>query len=85
MKRLVCMLLCGLVLASAPMAAAVESISEATTVSASEESEHEDKEISKGAKIAGFLGIFTVSMGVTAYIIIRPKLKRLKEIRKNTN
>ena len=38
-------------------------------------------ELSKGAKIAGFLVIFTISMGVTAFIIIRPKLKMLKEAR----
>ena len=54
-----------------------------TTVTQSQESE--EKELSKGAKIAGFLVIFTISMGVTAFIIVRPKLKMLKEAREKNS
>ncbi len=54
-----------------------------TTVTQSQESDQ--KEFSKGAKIAGFLVIFTISMGVTAFIIVRPKLKILKEAREKNS
>lgn len=47
------------------------------TIQETEEDGH-----SKNAKIAGFLIIFTVAMGITAFIVVRPKLKVLKEVNK---
>lgn len=43
------------------------------------EQQTEEKESSRGMKIAGFLVIFTAAMGVTAYITAAPKLKMLKK------
>lgn len=36
----------------------------------------------KGQKIAGFLVIFTVFCGGTAYLVMRPSLKKLKEAKR---
>ena len=41
--------------------------------------------ISKPVQVVGFLVIFTVVCGVTAYFVMRPSLKKLKESRKNIN
>lgn len=38
-----------------------------------------EEEPSKTVKIIGFLAIFTVACGVTAYVVMRPSLKKLKE------
>lgn len=77
MKRWICMLLCGMVLMVCPAAVTAEGTSEP----AAETVQQEDNEPSKGMKIAGFMAIFTVSMGVTGYIVVRPKLRMLKEAR----
>lgn len=37
---------------------------------------------SRSVKIAGFLVIFTVAMGVTAYFTAAPKLKKIKKLKK---
>ncbi len=74
----VMLLLCCPVGAHAAGSAPVE-----TTVSQSQESDQ--KELSKGAKIAGFLVIFTISMGMTAFIIVRPKLKMLKDAKEKNS
>lgn len=39
-------------------------------------------EWTKGQKVAGFLVIFTVFCGGTAYLVMRPSLKKLKEAKK---
>lgn len=60
----------------------VISIAAETTIPATEiVQETEDNEPSKTMKIVQFLVIFTVAMGVTAYIVVRPKLKLLKELK----
>lgn len=38
-----------------------------------------EEEPSKAVKIIGFLAIFTVACCVTAYMVMRPSLKKLKE------
>jgi len=43
--------------------------------------ETEDTGLSRGVKIAGFLGIFTVVFVGTAYLTVRPSLKKLKAAR----
>ncbi len=81
MKKIISAFLCAvMLLLCCPVGAyAAGDVPMETTVSQSQESDQ--KEFSKGAKIAGFLVIFTISMGVTAFIIVRPKLKMLKEAR----
>lgn len=79
MKRWICIVLCTLSLIVCPMAVSAEGTSDAASASAEEV--QDDSEPSKGVKIAGFLVIFTMSMGVTGYIVVRPKLKLLKDAR----
>ncbi len=79
MKRWVCMILCILSLIVCPVSVSAEGTSDAASASAEEV--QDDSEPSKGVKIAGFLVIFTISMGVTGYIVVRPKLKLLKDAR----
>ncbi|MCD8219565.1 MAG: hypothetical protein LUC50_04245 [Ruminococcus sp.] len=38
----------------------------------------------KGKKIAGFLVLFTIACGGTAYLVMRPSLKKLKETKQQT-
>ncbi len=60
--------------------------SETTDVSTTEavQQTEEEKEPSKTVRIVEFLAIFTVAMGVTAYIVVRPKLKVLKKAQEKT-
>ncbi|MDD6270316.1 MAG: hypothetical protein PUA84_09725 [Oscillospiraceae bacterium] len=78
MKRILIVFICafmlciqgGICVSAEETSAAESSVSEQQT---------EEKESSRGMKIAGFLVIFTVAMGVTAYITAAPKLKMLKK------
>lgn len=76
---LICALFICLCSVTTPLSLAAEPATEiAQTQHKAEES------TSKGAKIAGFLIIFTAAMGTTAFIVARPKLKKLKEIKKQS-
>ncbi len=79
MKRFTIIIMCAVMLMSLGVSVCAENTAETSEISVTAEAE--DKGMSKGIKIAGFLGIFTLSMGVTAYIVMRPKLKMLKEAR----
>lgn len=46
--------------------------------------EQKKDEPSRTTRIVGFLAIFTVACGVTAYLVMRPSLKRLKEAKQQT-
>lgn len=73
----ICALFMCLCSVTIPLSVAAEPVTEIA------ETQHKAEEsTSKGAKIAGFLIIFTAAMGSTAFIVARPKLKKLKEIKK---
>ncbi len=77
MKRLAMILMCAIMLTGFGMNVSAENTEETAEVYT--EAAEESNDMSKGVKIAGFLVIFTLSMGVTAYIVMRPKIKMLKE------
>ncbi len=83
MKKIIAAVLCSFVLILTGVQTAVYAENTAQYSDSAEavqqETEEQEEGMSKGGKIAVFLGIFTVSMGVTAYIVMRPKLKMLKE------
>lgn len=62
-------------------ASAAETAPAQTAVTTEAETEEEP---SKAVKIIGFLAIFTVACGVTAYMVMRPSLKKLKEAKGQT-
>ncbi|MBQ8514679.1 MAG: hypothetical protein IJ496_04715 [Ruminococcus sp.] len=83
MKNKIAALLCGMLLlfcgpAVPASAGTTTAIPAAEIVQEAEETET-GNEPSKTVKIVQFLVIFTVAMGVTAYIVVRPKLKLLKD------
>ena len=87
MKRRIAGIICVLFLYLCSMTALPVSADETTAATETIETvqnENEEEGYSKGVKIAGFLGIFTVAMGVTAFIVVKPKLKMLKEIKNKT-
>lgn len=90
MKKIILITLCALALMlSCPMmtfSAAGENSGVASSTAV--QSEQTDEDSSKGRDIAVFLIIFTIAMGTTAIIVARPKLKKLHEVRSesdNTN
>ena len=64
------------------ISAYAEPMAETTGVSEHIQQDKEDSTPSRGVKIAGFLVIFTVAMGTTAFIVVKPKLKKLKTTKK---
>ena len=78
MKRILIVFICAIILCiqGGICASAEETSAAESSVS---EQQTEEKESSRGMKIAGFLVIFTAAMGVTAYITAAPKLKMLKK------
>lgn len=84
MKNKIAALLCGmLLLFCCPAFFASTETTAAPAAEIVQEAETDDSgnnEPSKTMKIVQFLVIFTVAMGVTAYIVVRPKLKLLKEV-----
>ncbi len=84
MKRRIVGLICACILCLYNMIALPVFAEEEPAVTESIEAIQETKEDghSKNVKIAGFLIIFTVAMGITAFIVVRPKLKMLKEVNK---
>lgn len=81
MKRLAMILMCAVMLTGYSMNVSAENTKETAEVYA--ETAEESEGVSKGVKIAGFMAIFTLSMGITAYIVMRPKIKMLKEAKQN--
>ncbi len=79
MKRFTIIIMCAVMLMGLGLGVCAENTAGTSETSVTAEAEGEG--MSKGTKIAGFLGIFTLSMGVTAYIVMRPQLKMLKEAR----
>ncbi|MBQ8688025.1 MAG: hypothetical protein IJ512_05700 [Ruminococcus sp.] len=77
--KIYALLCCMMLMLSCPTGAAS---AETTTPVQEIVQETEEEEPSKAMKIVQFLAIFTVAMGVTAYIVVRPKLKLLKEAKK---
>ena len=72
---LLTLMLCGLSTAAMPAAA------QAAETTESVQTDETKKAVSSGKtkKIVGVLCIFTVSCGVTAYLVMQPSLKKLKE------
>lgn len=70
----ICGCVASLCVMSSLPAFAAETEPAQTTASASEE-----KETGKTGKILGFLAIFTVACGGTAYLVMRPSLRKLRE------
>lgn len=85
MKRRILVLICSLFMligsAAISIGASAEPVAETTEVS--EHVQETDSSPSRGVKIAGFLVIFTVAMGTTAFIVVKPKLKKLKTTKNN--
>lgn len=77
-KGLVCVL-SALLLWGIPMGNSVSAAETAPAQTAVTTEAQTGKEPSKAVKIIGFLAIFTVACGVTAYLVMRPSLKKLKE------
>ncbi|MGN1403195.1 MAG: hypothetical protein ACI4XB_02610 [Ruminococcus sp.] len=76
-KGLVCVL-SALLLWGMPVGNGVSAAETAPEQTVATEAQTEE-EPSKAVKIIGFLAIFTVACGVTAYVVMRPSLKKLKE------
>ena len=89
MKKIILMMLCALTLMlSCPMTTVSAAGENSGVTTTSAQSEQADENSSRGRDIAVFLIIFTVAMGTTAFIVARPKLKKLREVRSesdNTN
>lgn len=87
MKRRILVLICSLFMligsAAISIGASAEPVAETTEVSEHIQQDKEDSTPSRGVKIAGFLVIFTVAMGTTAFIVVKPKLKKLKTTKNN--
>lgn len=77
MKRLAMIFMCAVMFTGFGMNVSAENTEETAEVYA--EAAEESEGMSKGVKMAGFMAIFTLSMGITAYIVMRPKVKMLKE------
>lgn len=86
MKRRILALICSLFMliccSMVSISVSAESAVE-TTTEVSDNVHETDSSPSRGVKIAGFLVIFTVAMGATAFIVARPKFKKLKEAKNN--
>lgn len=78
MKRTLIVLICAFMLCI-HSAAVVSAESTAVSETAESVQQTEESGSSRGVKIAGFLVIFTVAAGATAYITAAPKLKKLKK------
>ncbi|MDD6269963.1 MAG: hypothetical protein PUA84_07920 [Oscillospiraceae bacterium] len=90
MKKIILITLCALALMLSCPLMNVSAAGENSGVASSTavQSEQTDEDSSKGRDIAVFLIIFTIAMGTTAIIVARPKLKKLREVRSesdNTN
>lgn len=72
---LLTLMLCGLSTVAMPAAAQAAE----TTESVQTDETKKPASSGKTKKIVGVLCIFTVSCGVTAYLVMRPSLKKLKE------
>lgn len=70
------LLLCGMPMENAVFAA------EAATVQTTVTEVQTKDAPSKTVKMVGFLAIFTVACGGTAYLVMRPSLKKLKEAKR---
>ncbi len=79
MKRLCCVLASVLMLWGLSVGTVY---AEETTAFTEAVVSEEDADAGKAGKIVGFLAIFTVVCGTTAYLVMRPSLKRLKEAKK---
>lgn len=88
MKQWILVLFCSLFMiicsAMISISASAEPVAETTEFSEHIQEQVKDSSPSRGVKIAGFLVIFTVAMGTTAFIVVKPKLKKLKAT-KNDN
>lgn len=87
MKQRILVLICSVFMligsAVTSISAYAEPMAETTGVSEHIQQDKEDSTPSRGVKIAGFLVIFTVAMGTTAFIVVKPKLKKLKTTKNN--
>lgn len=87
MKKWFASLLCCLICLTGTLPVTISAMAEEAAVTTSatdsldESADTEEEQPSKTVRILEFLGIFTVAAGVTAFIVIRPKWKMLKEIR----
>lgn len=81
MKRLLTVILCAftLLMCGGICVSAEDIHTEETSVS---RQQTEEEGPSRSVKIAGFLVIFTLAMGVTAYFTAAPKLKKIKKLKK---
>ncbi len=85
MKRRILVLICSLFMLIGSAVTSISAYAEpmAETTEVSEHVQETDSSPSRGVKIAGFLVIFTVAMGTTAFIVVKPKLKKLKTTKNN--
>lgn len=78
-KNLVCGVLCaGILVSGMAIPQPVWASGESATEQTQQAEEPEDSGVSKGIQVAGFLVIFTVVFVTTAYVVMRPSLKKLK-------
>lgn len=85
MKQRILVLICSLFMLIGSAVTSISAYAEpmAETTEVSEHVQETDSSPSRGVKIAGFLVIFTVAMGTTAFIVVKPKLKKLKTTKNN--
>ncbi len=87
-RKLLTAMLCGIMLLFCGMycVGVIQAAAETSTVTTISETMDNDtaedeQELSKTMRIVQFLVIFTIAMGTTAYLVVRPKLKLLKDMK----
>ena len=83
MKKCISVLLCSLLLLLGGPVIPAETETDVPVTETVQETQTE-KEPSKAGRIVQFLVIFTAAAGVTVWIVMRPKMKLLKEAREQT-
>lgn len=58
---------------------------EETTAPTEAATSEKDTDAGRAGKVVGFLAVFTIVCGTTAYLVMRPSLKRLKDAKRTSD